>query len=187
METKNIELNKLEQNDGQITGLPKNPRVISNEKLKELQESISSFPDMLSLRELIVFPNGKKFVVIAGNMRLEAAKGLGYKELPCKILDKNVGVEFLKQLTIKDNISYGDFSWSDLDAGWDKLDLINWGIDECNFAFTPNIEPTKENKQVTESQVEKQEQKLEKQFDSKEENFVEVICPDCGSEFKIKA
>ncbi len=87
METRNINTSFLLLNSGQIEGLPKNPRFIRDERFNALKKSIGDAPEMLSLRELIVYPFNGKYVVIGGNMRLRACKDLGYKELPCKILD----------------------------------------------------------------------------------------------------
>lgn len=88
METKEIEIKLLQTNNGQVDGLPKNPRQIKDSRYELLKKSITDAPEMLKLRELLVYPiDGGKFVVIGGNMRLRACKELGYKTLPCKVLD----------------------------------------------------------------------------------------------------
>lgn len=88
MEIKTIKIKDLATNDGQIEGLPKNPRQIRDHRYEKLKKSIEDAPEMLKLRELLVYPiDGGKFVVIGGNMRLRACKELGYKTLPCKVLD----------------------------------------------------------------------------------------------------
>ena len=83
-----LKLSQLEANKGQIAGLPKNPRIIKDEKFKKLVKSIEDNPEMTSLREILVFLHNDKYVVIGGNMRLKALKELGYKEAPCKIIPK---------------------------------------------------------------------------------------------------
>lgn len=57
-------------NTGQINGLPANPRFIRDERGDALFKSIQDDPEMLDLRECIVFPYADAFVAIAGNMRL---------------------------------------------------------------------------------------------------------------------
>lgn len=57
-------------NTGQINGLPANPRIIRDERGDALFKSIQDDPEMLDLRECIVFPYADAFVAIAGNMRL---------------------------------------------------------------------------------------------------------------------
>lgn len=68
----NIKLSLLTPNTGQIKGLPENPRFIKDEKFEKLKQSIIDDPEMLEHRGLLVFPHGKKFVLIGGNMRLRA-------------------------------------------------------------------------------------------------------------------
>lgn len=129
MQSQQIKITKLRPNKGQIEGLPKNPRVIRDEKFQKLVKSIQDDPEMLELRELIVVPSGKIFVVIAGNMRLRAMESLGYKEAPCKVLDADTPVEKLKAYTIKDNVGFGEHDWDQLANEWDADDLSDWGLD----------------------------------------------------------
>lgn len=77
MEIRQIPLRHLKCNEGQIEGLPTNPRQIDEEHLDKLKRSLQEAPEMLNLRELIVMPHGKDYIVIGGNMRLRAAKELG--------------------------------------------------------------------------------------------------------------
>lgn len=53
-----LPMSQLETNSGQIEGLPKNPRLIKGDKFKKLKQSIVDNPEMLSLRELLVYPIG---------------------------------------------------------------------------------------------------------------------------------
>jgi ParB-like chromosome segregation protein Spo0J len=86
MMNKTIPITKIQTNNGQIAGLPKNPRFIRDERFAKLKQSIEDLPSMLELRELIVIPQNGHFVTIGGNMRLRAAKDLGFKELPRELL-----------------------------------------------------------------------------------------------------
>src|SRR5574343_735151 len=81
-----IPVNQLKSNVGQVAGLPKNPRLIKNDKYHKLIESLKEDPDMLDLREVIAYDNNGELVVIAGNMRLRACKEIGITEIPTKIL-----------------------------------------------------------------------------------------------------
>jgi len=129
IESRTIPLNDLSPNTGQIDGLPKNPRFIRDERFAKLVKSIQDDPEMLDLRELLVYPLGKEFVVIGGNMRLRAMKELGHTEAPCKVLDKATPVEKLRAYTIKDNIGFGDHDWDGLANEWDAGQLSDWGLD----------------------------------------------------------
>lgn len=140
MEIQNINISSLELNNGQIEGLPKNPRFIRDYQFEKLKRSIESFPEMLSLRELIVYPNNGKFVVIAGNMRLRAGKELDLTEFPCKVLPSDTTVERLKEITIKDNNSFGEWDMDDLANEWDKEQLAKWGVEIYDTDYDNNID-----------------------------------------------
>lgn len=129
MENQIIKISKIKSNTGQIDGLPKNPRIFKDDRYKKLLNSIKEDPEMLNLRELLVYPLGKEFIVIAGNMRLKACKELGFEELNCKVLDADTTVAKLKAYTIKDNVSFGEHDFEMLQEEWDVLDLENWGIE----------------------------------------------------------
>lgn len=134
-ETKNISIKLLLLNTGQIEGLPKNPRFIKDERFEALKKSIQDDPEMLELRELIVYPHEDKYVVIAGNMRLRASKELGFKEMPCKVLDADTPVEKLRKYTIKDNVSFGQDDFDSLANEWDLDELKDCGIELPDFDF----------------------------------------------------
>lgn len=134
-ETKNISIKLLLLNTGQIEGLPKNPRFIRDERYEALKKSIEDDPEMLELRELIVYPHDDKYVVIAGNMRLRASKELGFKEMPCKVLDADTPVEKLRKYTIKDNVSFGQDDFDSLANEWDLDELKDCGIELPDFDF----------------------------------------------------
>ena len=129
METKSIKIKDLATNDGQIDGLPKNPRQIRDHRYEKLKKSIEDAPEMLQLRELLVYPHGGKFVIIGGNMRYRACKELGYKELPCKVLDAETPVEKLRQYAIKDNENFGEYDWDVVANEWDTAEMEDWGVE----------------------------------------------------------
>lgn len=138
MNTQNIPISKLQCNEGQVEGLPRNPRFIKDERFEKLKKSLQDDPEMLELRELIVYPHGNKFVVIGGNMRLRAAKQLGFKDMPCKVLPEDTPIEKLKAYTIKDNNAFGNDDFDLLANEWDVEFL-----EECGFEFgeTSNVSP----------------------------------------------
>lgn len=127
--TTDIPIGKIELNNGQIEGLPKNPRFIRDERYKSLVKSIQDAPEMLELRELLVYPHGGKYVVIGGNMRLRACRELKHKEIPCKVLDENTSAEKLREYAMKDNIAFGDTDWDIIANEWDVDELSDWGVE----------------------------------------------------------
>jgi len=117
---------------GQIEGLPANPRFIRDERYRKLKESIQENPDMLSLRELLVFEHNGKYIIIGGNMRYRAMKELGYAETPCKVIPPETPVEALKAYTIKDNAGFGEWDFDLLANEWNPEDLQRWCVDIPN-------------------------------------------------------
>ena len=156
-----LKLSKLEANKGQIPGLPKNPRVIKDEKFKKLVKSIEDNPEMTSLREILVYPHEGKYVVIGGNMRLKAMKELGYKEAPCKVIPEETTVEQLQAYTIKDNSGFGEWDFDMLSSEWDLQLLEDCAID------MPEIED--------ESPVLEEKDAEEDDFDE-ESDQIQTIC-----------
>ena len=133
LKSQNIELSKLEINKGQIEGLPKNPRTIRNEKFEKLKKSIEDNPEMLGMREVLVYPHGSKFVIIGGNMRFQACKELQFETVPCKVLNKETTAEQLRAITIKDNVGFGEHDWELLANEWDSVELEEWGLEVQGF------------------------------------------------------
>lgn len=123
-----LPVSKLLNNDGQIEGLPKNPRLIKDHKFDKLVMSIEEDPELLILRELLVVPFGDKYVIIAGNMRFRAAKALGYTKLPCKVIPEHVSVDKLRAFSVKDNLPYGEDDWDLLFSEWNVDELTQWGM-----------------------------------------------------------
>lgn len=108
---------------------PNNPRQIKDEKFKKLVESIKNFPEMLSLRPIVVNDN---MVVLGGNMRLKACKEAGLKEVPI-IKASELTDEQQKEFIIKDNVGFGEWDWDQLANEWDVEQLTEWGLDSIGF------------------------------------------------------
>jgi len=128
-----IPIKKLVNNNGQIEGLPKNPRIIKDHKYLKLKASIEENPEFLGARELLVYAHENNFVILAGNMRFKVAQELNFKEIPCKVIPNNYTLDQLKAIVIKDNISYGSEDWEALANEWDYEQLGFWGLDVPQF------------------------------------------------------
>ncbi len=144
-----IPISQIETNKGQIEGLPKNPRLIRDEHFKKLLQSIKDNPEMLYLRELLVYPHQGRYITIGGNMRLMAMRDIGYTEAPCKVIPEGTSIEQLKAYTIKDNAAYGEWDYDLLANEWDYDMLDNWGL-------SINLD------EATEGEEEKERKKREK-------------------------
>lgn len=142
---KTLSIELIETNEGQLSqidpktnkqiGVPRNPRWIRDNRFEALKKSIEDAPEMLDLRELLVYTlssiKGKdgKYMAIGGNMRLRACMELGYKEIPCKVLDINTPMEKLREYAIKDNEAFGQNDIDILANEWDSNELLEWGVD----------------------------------------------------------
>ena len=141
-----LPLTALAKNDGQIDGLPANPRFIKDDKFAKLKTSIQENPEMLALRELLVYPipNAKdRYIILGGNMRYSAMVELGYTEAPCKVIPADATIEQLRAYTLKDNSGYGEWDWDLLSGEWELDELDAAGID------LPFLEDGEDNEEVT--------------------------------------
>lgn len=125
-----LPMSAIEINNGQLKGLPENPRLVKNAKYDKLKESITNYPEMLAWRSLLVYPldNGK-YIIVGGNMRYRAMKELGHKEAPVFIIPKETPIEKIKAYTILDNNGFGEWDWDLLANEWDADMLDDWGLD----------------------------------------------------------
>lgn len=135
-----IDIKCLELNEGQIVGIPKNPRYLKGEEHDKLKKSLKDSPELLQYKPLMVYAiEDNKFVVICGNMRLRICQELhnegveGFDALPCFVLNKDVSIYKIKEYAIKDNVQAGNWDWDELANGdWEVNDLQDWGVD-CSF------------------------------------------------------
>jgi len=103
----------------------KNPRQISRKAFDALKKSLKDFPEMESIREVIIDENN---LVLAGHQRLKALESLGETTVPVKQvfgLTEKQKEEFI----IKDNVQQGEWDMDVLTAEWDTDALVDWGLD----------------------------------------------------------
>ena len=167
MRREKIDISRVRPNEGQIEGLPANTRIIKNERFKKLVKSIRDLPEMTEARDLLVYPHGGEYVVIGGNMRLQAYRELGWKEVPCCVLPQDMPPEKLRQVAIKDNLPYGEDDWDMLANEWDYRELDDWGFDVWQ-------EPEKERQEQEKPEKGKGKQEKER----KETDFFGLMLDD---------
>lgn len=136
---------------------PKNPRLIKDAKADKLLQSLLSFPQMLSLRPIVVDASN---IALGGNMRLSTIKRIvdltpdefnawivnsgaaedaavvwqqvrETKKMPDKWILKAADLteDQQREFTIKDNVSGGEWDWDVLANEWDAPELVEWGLD----------------------------------------------------------
>jgi ParB-like nuclease domain len=102
-----FELDTLRIVDAHVEELhenPGNPRTIDRARFDALVRSLEADPSMMAARPLIALPDG---TVIAGNMRLRAAKELGWRTVPTVFAD--LPPERARLWLLRDNNAYGDW------------------------------------------------------------------------------
>lgn len=131
-----IDITRLEYNEGQLEGISKNPRYLKESERDKLKKSLTDSPEFLEYKPLMVYAmdNGN-YVTICGNMRLRVANELrldGHSEfdtIPCVILKADTPTEKIKEYAIKDNVQAGNWDWDELANGeWEVEDLDDWGV-----------------------------------------------------------
>ena len=127
VERKRLFVAALEQNIGQIEGLPKNPREWTEEDVVRLAKSITETPELLDARPLLVTPHGDKYVILAGNLRYDAAVQLNKATVPALIL-KDLTVDKMKEIVLKDNGVFGAWEANKLREDWKEFDFAELGI-----------------------------------------------------------
>jgi hypothetical protein len=118
IEIKKVKLSEIKLN-------PDNPRTISKKDMDLLVKSLQEFPDMLSIREIVV---DEAMTVLGGNMRTLALRKVGAKEVTAKIVS-GLTPEQKREFVIKDNGGFGKWDYSILANAWGDLPLVEWGVD----------------------------------------------------------
>jgi site-specific DNA-methyltransferase (adenine-specific) len=83
---------------------------------------------MLELRSIVV---DETWTVLGGNMRLQALKQLGYKEVPAAWVKvaNDLTEEQKREFIIKDNVGFGEWDWEILGNEWEAEQLVEWGLE----------------------------------------------------------
>ena len=135
---------------GLVKNNPNNPRIIKDDKFKNLVESIKSFPKMLEIRPIVV---NKDMIVLGGNMRLKASISAGLKEVPI-IRAEDLTEDEEREFIIKDNVSGGEWDWSMLANEWEQDELEKWGLDIPDFSSDEILEAEEDDFEVPEGGIE---------------------------------
>jgi DNA modification methylase len=118
VEIKEVKISEIKLN-------PDNPRRISKQDMDRLVKSLTEFPDMLSIREIVV---DETMTILGGNMRYLALKKSGAKTATAKIVT-GLTKEQKREFVIKDNSNFGEYDFDALANGWSDLPLADWGVD----------------------------------------------------------
>ena len=123
----NIEIKKVKLSELKLN--PDNPRTIQKKDMDRLVKSLTEFPEMLEIREIVC---DETMTVLGGNMRLQALKRAGAKECIAKIVS-GLTEAHKREFVVKDNGFFGDWDMDALANAWGDLPLVEWGVDIPGF------------------------------------------------------
>lgn len=133
-----------------------NPRLIKSKKHKELIKSLTEFPEMKLLREIVI---DEKNLILAGDKRAYALEEMGYTDVTVKQVT-GLSEAKKREFIAKDNIHNGEWDTDIIADQWDLDELKDWGVPDFRV-------PSEREKQPDEYKNH------------------EVTCPHCGEHFSL--
>ena len=135
----------FEANIKDIKPYPNNPRIITNEAIEKVSNSIKEF----GMQQPIVVD--KDMVIIVGHTRLKACESLGMGTVPCVIAD-NLSEEQVKAYRLADNKTNEFTDWNLELLDIELEDLFKDNFDMEQFGFNLNLDE-EEDKEIIEDEV----------------------------------
>lgn len=163
MQTQRINLQELEQNKGQIPGLPANPRQWTRDEIDRIAKSLKETPELFEARPIIVIPHEGRYVILGGNLRYEGCKKNKAKDAPCFVMPADTPTEKLMEIVIKDNGSFGAWDYDALANEWD-VPFTDWGVP----AWDVHEERQEDTEDLTDEEIEKKMREFREKLDSGE-------------------
>jgi ParB-like chromosome segregation protein Spo0J len=108
-----------------------NPRKISPEAMRHLQQSLKAFS---AVEPAIINMHPKrKNVIVGGHQRLTAAREMGWETFPCIEVELTKAQE--RELNIRLNKNTGEWDFKELETHFDVEELVGYGfsLDELSF------------------------------------------------------
>lgn len=142
MKIEQLPIGKVRLNEGQIEGLPKNPRQWTQSDIDRIAKSLKETPELFEMRPCIVAEHEGEYILLAGNLRYCGAVQNGDKKVPCIVVPADMSVEKMKEIVLKDNGSFGSWDFDELANNWDDMPLAEWGILGWSFDEDGNTTET---------------------------------------------
>lgn len=136
-----INTEEIQFNQGQIVGIPENPRSMTDFEYQRLKESLTKDPEFMKYNCMILKRHEQGYVVLNGNQRLKAVKDLGWDKVPAQVVPDDLPNQTLRRWILKGNIHAGE---------WDEFLLESWDLSELQevgLADEIEEEPEDEGKQ----------------------------------------
>lgn len=126
--TKVLKVADLRPNEGQITGVPANPRYITDYEFQALCKSLEE-DNLTGVLQMKVYNWQGEWVVLDGNMRLRALQEMGIEEVQCLIVPDDADAKTLRKIVITSNSTFGQYDMDALANDWSDDPLSDWGCD----------------------------------------------------------
>lgn len=114
IQSERFDISLVDNNTGQIPGVPENPREMSEIEYRKLLDSLRRDSGYTAISELKLFPFNGRWVAIGGNMRLRAMKELGWTTVIGKPIPADTDKETLTRWILLDNASFGKWDFDKL-------------------------------------------------------------------------
>lgn len=126
--TKVLKVADLRPNEGQIDGVPANPRYITDFEYQALCKSLEE-DNLTGVLQMKVYNWQGEWVVLDGNMRLRALQEMGIEKVQCLIVPDDADTKTLKKIVITSNSTFGQYDMDALANEWSDCPLSDWGCD----------------------------------------------------------
>lgn len=134
--------------------LKNNPRYITDRDFNILCESIKTLPKYFEARPILLSDRTGELIIIAGNMRYQAAKKIGLEQVPTYLIE-GLTEEKEKEIIIRDNVQNGKWDFEILANDWDLDQIESWGVDIPDVDLDPEPEEAEEDNFDVESNMPK--------------------------------
>lgn len=141
----------------------KNPRSISKDQAKHLEELIKKYG---LIDKPIV---NQDLTIIGGHQRIQLLKKMKHKEVQCWVPDHQLTQQEVDHLCIGLNLNQGQWDWDILANEWEPINLLEYGFTEEQLVG--NCKESEE--EITTATTEESDNKKQKKH----------TCPSCGHEF----
>lgn len=124
IQSEKFDIALVDNNTGQIPGVPENPREMSEMEYKKLLKSLQRDSRYTAISELKLYPYEGRWIAIGGNMRLQAMKELGWTTVIGKPIPADTDTETLTRWILLDNANFGKWDFDKLANQFDT-DLLD--------------------------------------------------------------
>lgn len=106
-----------------------NPRLLTKKQRDDLTTSMKKFG---FAQPIVINCNPKRRnVIVGGHQRVDIAKELGIKKIPC--VEVNLPLKDERELNLRLNRNLGDFDYDKLLKEFDVTDLLNFGFEKSEL------------------------------------------------------